>query len=269
MRDVEEWLADNRALWDERVPAHAASRLYDLDGVVAGRDGLRPWEPTDVGPVDGRDLVHLQCHIGTDTVGWARRGARVVGLDVSAAALEVAGDLARRCGLAVEWVCAPVYDAVEALGAGRFDVVYMGIGALGWLPDLERWAGVVRDLLRPGGVLYLYEIHPMWVALGDDGRTLREHAIDAPFQSWDEGDGSYAAPEARFAHNRSWERLHTVGEVLTAVLDAGLAVELYREMAVTPAPAPWLERRDDGLFHFPDGALRFPLSYSLRARRPA
>jgi SAM-dependent methyltransferase len=253
-------------MWDERVPVHAASDLYDLDGLVAGRDDLRPWEDRELGPLSGLDVVHLQCHIGTDTVALARRGARTVGLDFSAAALAVAAPLARRCGLDIEWVCADVYDAAGALAGRSFDVVYTGIGALGWLPDLPRWAQVVATLLRPGGVLYLTEVHPMWVALGDDGRTIREHAFDAPFTSWND-QGSYAAPDAVFEHNESWQRLHALGDVLSAVIDAGLRLELVHEFDVTPAPTPWMQRREDGLYHFRDDQFRFPVCYSLRARR--
>ena len=265
-----QWRRANRSLWDERVPAHAASAEYDLDGIVAGRDQLRPWELEHVGAVDGLDLIHLQCHIGTDTIGWARRGARTVGLDFSAPALAVAADLAHRCGLEVDWVESDVYDAVAAVDGRVFDVVYTGIGALNWLPDLPAWGRVVRDLLRPGGFLYLFEVHPMWVALGDDGRTLREHAHDAEYQVWDDPDevGSYAAPDARFENTASWERLHGLADILSAVIDAGLVIELFVEHDVTNAPTPWLERRDDRLFHFPEGAHRFPVTFSLRARRP-
>jgi SAM-dependent methyltransferase len=258
-------------LWDERAPAHAASGTYELDELVAGKDHLRPWELEHVGDVAGRDLIHLQCHIGTDTIGWARRGARVVGLDFSAPALDVAASLADQCGLVIEWVCADVYDAAGAVDGRRFDVVYTGIGAIGWLPDLEEWARVVRNLLRPGGFLYLYEIHPMWVALGDDGRTLREHAHGAEYQRWYDEDqiGSYAAPDTRFENSASWERLHGLGDVLTAVLDAGLVIELFEEHDITNAPTPWLQRHDDGLYYFPKDAYRFPVTFSLRARRPA
>jgi len=264
-----EWRRRNLSLWDERVPAHAASIEYDLDAVVAGADHLRPWEPVHVGDVVGKDLIHLQCHLGTDTVGWARRGAHTVGLDFSQPALEVAADLASRCGLDIDWVRSDVYGAAQAVGDRRFDVVYTGVGALNWLPDLPGWARVVGDLLRPGGFLYLLELHPMWVALGDDGVTLREHAIGAPYQAWDEGDvGSYAAPDVRFTNTASWERLHNLGDILGSVLDAGLVIELFEEHDVTPSPTPWLDRRDDALYHFRDGAWRFPLTFSLRARKP-
>lgn len=265
---AEGWLKTNRAMWDERVPAHAASALYDPDTVVAGRDDLRPWDDAELGPLDGLDVIHLQCHIGTDTVGLARRGARVVGLDFSEPALAVAADLAQRCGLGIEWVCTDVYDALAAVGERTFDVVYTGVGALGRLPDLGRWARVVASLLRPGGFLYVTELHPMWVALVEDGRTVCQHAIGADFTLWEGGEqGSYAAPEAVFRHTASWERLHTISDLLSAVLEAGLAVELFHEFDVTPSPTPWLVRGDDGLSRFPEGAYRFPLCYSLRAAR--
>jgi len=262
----EDWRSTNRARWDERVPAHAASAFYDLDAIVAGRDDLRPWEDAELGSLEELDAVHLQCHIGTDTVALARRGARVVGLDFSQPALEVASSLAERCGLAIDWVHADVYDAVAALGGKRFDVVYTGIGALGWLPDVHRWAAVVAELLRPGGALYLTELHPMWGALIDDGRTICQHAINAEFTLWDD-DGSYAAPDEAFSRNKAWERLHSLGEVLSAVLESGMRVELFHEFDVTPSPTPWLERGEDGLYRFPEGTWRFPLAYSLRGRR--
>jgi SAM-dependent methyltransferase len=265
-QDEPAWLVANRDVWNDLARLHATTPFYDLPALVAGADPLRPWEPDELGPVDGRDLVHLQCHIGTDTVAWARRGARTVGVDFSPDALTVAEKLGKDCGLAMEWVESDVYHADEVLAGRTFDVVYTGFGALGWLPDLEAWAEVAHNLLRPGGVLYVAEIHPMWMALIEDGHTLCQDAIDADLVSYDE-DGSYADRDAHLDHTVTYERLHSTGDLLTAVLDAGLTVELYRERDVTPAPAPWLERRDDDLFHFPDDAFRFPLSYSLRARR--
>lgn len=264
------WRDTNHALWQEMAALHPHSPLYDVDGMVAGRDDLRPWEPDELGPVEGCDLLHLQCHIGTDTIGWARRGARITGLDFSSNALAAARELADRLGIEAEWVESDLYDAVEALGGRTFDVVYTGIGALVWLPDLTRWADVVRRLVRPGGRLYVVEIHPMWQALVDDGERIGQHAIDAPMTRWDEPEPeSYAVPGVRLESTSSHQKLHTVGELLTAVLEAGFAIEQYHEHAVTPAPSPWMERRADGLYHFREGALRFPVSLSLLARAPS
>lgn len=263
-----DWLATNRALWDEMAALHPATELYDVQGLIDGRDDLRPWEDAELGPIAGMDVVHLQCHIGTDTIGLARRGATVVGVDFSPAAIRIASELATACGLTMGWVETDVYDAARALAGRTFDVVYTGIGALGWLPDLGRWAEVVRALLRPGGVLYLVELHPMWVALIEDGRSICQHAIDAPFQRWDEEDrSSYAAPGVLLQQTAGFERLHAISDVLSAVLAAGMEIELFHELDVTPAPTPWLEQGANGLYRFPEGAMRFPLTYSLRARR--
>lgn len=266
----QDWLAKNRGLWDEMASIHASTELYDIEGLIAGRDDLRPWEDAELGPVAGLDLLHLQCHIGSDTVAWARRGANVAGVDFSTNALDVARELSRRCRLDIEWVEADVYEAGVALGGRTFDVVYTGIGALGWLPDLNLWADVVGSLVAPGGVLYVVELHPMWVALIEDGNAICQDAVNTRFTRWDEEDRvSYAAPGRPLAHVSSFERLHSISDVLSAVLRAGLVVELFHEFDMTPAPTPWLERGHDRLYRFPAGRPRFPLTYSLRARRPA
>lgn len=266
-QNAPDWRRANRALWDELARLHPTTELYNLPDVVAGRDDLRPWEDAELGPIEGLDLIHLQCHIGTDTVALSRRGARVTGLDFSSESLAVAEGLAKDCELDIDWVCADVYDAAEEAGR-TFDVVYTGFGALGWLPDLGPWAHAVHDLLRPGGFVYLTDIHPMWMAVVEDGSRLCQDAIDAELACYDE-DGSYAAPDAHLENTVSYERLHSISDLLSSLLDAGLQLELFHEFDVTPAPTPWLELGPDRLFHFPDGAVRFPLAYSLRARRPA
>ena len=162
----------NLAWWQEAAAIHAASEFYDLEAIRHGRDRMRPYEIKELGSVAGCDLLHLQCHIGTDTVSWARRGARVVGLDYSSNSLDVARELAEACGLPIEFVCSDVYEAPSALAHRRFDVVYTGIGALNWLPDLRPWAQVVSELLRTDGHLYLSEIHPLVFGMADDGRSL-------------------------------------------------------------------------------------------------
>ena len=257
----------NRARWDESVPWHVTSDLYDLEAFRSGADHIRPFEHDELGPVTGRELLHLQCHIGTDTLSWARHGALVRGLDFSSKAIEVARALAVDCGIDAEFWCADVYDAVEAVEGRRFDIVYTGIGALGWLPDLRPWAGVVTDLLRPGGVLYLVEIHPVVVGVVRDGRTLMQDIFEADFTAWDERGGTYAAPDADLQHTTSYERVHAISDLLSAVLDAGLTLELFHEQSYTSAPWPWAECGDDGYYRLPAGWPRFPLTYSLRARR--
>jgi SAM-dependent methyltransferase len=257
----------NLARWEESVPLHAESDLYDLVGFRAGRDDIRPFELVELGDVAGLDLVHLQCHLGTDTLSWARHGARVVGLDFSPAAVEVATRLAIDCAIEAEFVCSDVYNAGQALTGRSFDVVYTGIGALGWLSDLEEWARQVAGLLRPGGALYLVEIHPMVLGVLGDGRTLEQDIFEAQYVRWDEKGGTYAAPDATLLNTTTFERVHSLSDVMSALLEARLNIELFHEQSYTNAPWPWAVKCDDGFYRLPDGWPKFPLTYSLLARK--
>ncbi len=172
---VADYLKLNRANWDDRVPAHVASADYAvqrfLDDPAFLSDVVRFDLPL-LGDVAGLRGVHLQCHIGTDTVSLARLGASMTGLDFSGAAVAEAGRLATAVGADARFVQADVYDAVGALQPGSFDLVYTGVGALTWLPDIRRWGRVVAGLLRPGGRLFIRDGHPMLYALhvDSDGR---------------------------------------------------------------------------------------------------
>jgi SAM-dependent methyltransferase len=161
---VDRYLDVNRATWDERAPAHAASPDYGVKRFVEDPDFLSDVVRFDLprlGDVRGLRGVHLQCHIGTDTISLARLGARMTGLDLSPASLEQARLLSEQAGPHVDFVEAELYAAVDVLGAEAFDLVFTGIGALCWLPSVDRWANTVARLLAPGGRLFLREGHPM------------------------------------------------------------------------------------------------------------
>lgn len=247
---------------------HMAAAFYDVDGFRRGGSSLQPFEVDEVGDVAGLDLVHLQCHFGLDTLSWARLGARVTGLDFSAPAISAARALAGELRLPATFVEAAVDEAPARLGAAAFDIVYTGHGALLWLPDMPRWAGVVATLLRPGGCCYLSEFHPFSDVVDDTEPRLTGDYFDrGPFRV--EEPGSYADPHADTRHDVSYEWNHTLADVVGALLAAGLQLELLRERPYTLFPRfPWLERRDDGTWWPPPGAPRVPLMYSLRVRKP-
>ena len=256
----------NRAWWDERVPIHVASDFYDVDAFLAGGSTLRDFELGEVGDVEGRTLLHPQCHFGLDTLSWARRGARVTGLDFSAAAVAAATDIAQRAGIDAEFVEADVYDAPEALGGRVFDVVYTGLGAVAWLPDIGRWAETMAALTAPGGLFYLAEFHPVNSVFADDSLDVEHPYFGRAGEVWDEG-GSYADLGAATEHNRtiSWE--HTLGDVVSALIGAGFSIRFLHEHDHTLFPRwPFLERRPDATYRFPEGMPSLPLMYSVAAR---
>jgi SAM-dependent methyltransferase len=262
----EDWLALNRALWDERVPIHVSGEFYDVERFLAGRSTLRSFELAELGDVRGCSLVHPQCHFGLDTLSLARLGARVTGLDFSPAAIEAARTLAQRAKLEAEFVCANVYDAVAALDGRRFEVVYTGLGAVLWLPDIERWAATMAALLAPGGRFYMAEFHPITDVFADDGLEVAHSYFDRAAHAYDE-PGTYADPQAATVHNRSLEWTHGLGDVVSALAAAGLRIELLHEHDFTlHARFPFLESTEERTYHMPPGMPALPLMYSLRAR---
>jgi SAM-dependent methyltransferase len=266
----------NRANWDERAPAHAASPDYAVRRFAADPTYLSEVVRFDLprlGDVAGLRGVHLQCHIGTDTVSLHRLGARMTGLDFSGASLAEARALAERADAAVDFVQADVYDAAEVLAPGGFDLVYTGVGALCWLPDIRRWAQVVAALLRPGGRLFLREGHPMLWALDDarpDGLLVVDHPyFERPEPSvWDE-PGTYVDTDASFRHNTTHEWNHGLGEVVTALLDAGLELTMLVEHDSAPWDAlPGRQVKDaHGEWRLTDRPWRLAQTYTLQARR--
>ncbi|MGE0028326.1 MAG: class I SAM-dependent methyltransferase [Thermoleophilia bacterium] len=263
----EDPLALNRAFWDERVPIHVASAHYDVDAFRAGEARVVDVELEQLGPVEGLDLVHLQCHFGLATLDLARRGARVTGLDFSAPAIAAARGLAAELGLGARFEVGDVYDAPAVLG-GTYDVVHTGLGALSWLPDMDRWAAVVAALLRPGGFLHLSEFHPVGQIMADDALVPTLPYFGGGPLDFDEG-GTYAEREAATSANRTVEWIHSLSAVIGALLANGLVLETFVEHPhAVYQRFPFLERDAAGGFRFPEGMPGVPLMYSLRARRP-
>jgi SAM-dependent methyltransferase len=275
---ADRYLEVNRASWDERAPAHAASPDYGLGRFVDDpkfvSDIVR-FDLPRLGDIGGVRGVHLQCHIGTDTLSLARLGANMTGVDFSPASLEQARLLSKRAGTHVEFVEAEVYEAVALLGRGTFDLVFTGIGALCWLPSIVRWANVVSDLLVPGGRLFLREGHPMLWTL-DEERVDGELTVDYPYFEREEAivsdyPGTYVETSATFTHNATHEWNHGLGEIFTALVDAGMDIT----MLVEHDSVPWealpgkMTKTAFGEWRLTDRPWRLPHSYTLQAIKRA
>ena len=274
---MEHYAALNKANWDERVPAHAASPDYGVDRFIADPAFLSEVVRFDLprlGDISGLRGVHLQCHIGTDTISLARLGASMTGVDFSGPAVRQASALAEQTGADATFVQADVYDAAEAVGRGGFDFVFTGIGALCWLPNVSRWAAVVASLLRPGGRLFMREGHPVLWAVRDDGDddllVLDYPYFERPAPSVFDQGGTYVSTEAVFEHNVTHEWNHGLGDIVTALLDAGMAITGLTEHDSVPWEAlpGQMERLGDGEWRLRDRPWRLPHSYTLRAVKP-
>jgi SAM-dependent methyltransferase len=271
---VDDYRTLNLANWDERAPAHAASPGY---GVQRFRDdpnhlsSVVSFDRPYLGDISGLHGLHLQCHIGTDTLSLHRLGARMSGLDFSGSALAEARALAESVGAEIKYVQADAYEAVDRFGAGQFELLYTGVGALCWLPDIARWGRLVADLLTPGGRLFLREGHPALWAI-DDRRS--DHLLVADYPYFEtaepvvfEEEGTYVATDVQFQNNRSASWNHGIGEILTALLDAGLRITQFVEHRSVPWEAlpGAMTLGEDDEWRLTERPERLPLTYTLQA----
>jgi SAM-dependent methyltransferase len=265
-----EALSVNRAHWDSLAAVHGQDAYYDTEALVGGADTLNEYEVAAVGDVTGLDVLHLQCHIGFDTISLARRGARATGADLSPASLAKARDVAERCGVEIEWVEADAAALPEALH-GRFDLVYSTMGVIGWIGDIGAWMASAHAALRPSGRLVLVELHPLFNMVAErEPLTLDfPYANEGP-RRFDE-PGSYADRDAEVTATAQVLYGHSLGEVVTAALDAGLVIDGLREhFDVGRDPrGDVLERESDGRFRLRVTGELLPVLFTLLASKPA
>lgn len=267
--EVDDYTRANRANWNAWTAINAASAHYDVAGFKAGKLTLNAIERGELGDVSGKSLLHLQCHFGLDTLSWARLGAAVTSVDFAEDAITLARSLSREAGLDARFVCADLYDLPTAL-TGTFDIVYTSGGVLFWLKDLARWAAIVAHFLAPGGVFYILEMHPV-INVFDRQDATGLHVVYPYFHAGEPlplpVTGTYADPEA--GHETveySWN--YGLGEVITALIGAGLRIEYLHEFPLSTAKLfPFMRQDADGWWRWEDATNTLPLLFSLRATK--
>ena len=261
-----EFMRKNRDYWDERVPIHARTHFYGIEQFLAGSEKLDPLEIGEVGDVEGKNLLHLQCHFGLGTLSWARRGAHVTGMDYSEPAIELARDLAQRSRLDARFLCCNLYDLPDHL-MGQYDIVFTSYGVLNWLPDIARWAQIAASYVKPGGFFYIAEFHPFSMVFDDEADTLqyRYPYFEKKAMKF-EAHGSYADSEAETHVNEEFDWNHTMSEIVTGLIDNGLRIEFLHEFPYSVyQQLPFLELDENGVWVFPDGKQPIPLMFSIKA----
>jgi 2-polyprenyl-3-methyl-5-hydroxy-6-metoxy-1,4-benzoquinol methylase len=278
--DFEAYFQANQKMWDEWAAVHMRGNLmYPVEQFKAGKVGWTSNLPDDIGPVAAKSILHLQCHFGLDTLLWARQGAHVTGVDFSETAVQGARALNDELGMDTEFVQSNLYALPDVL-EGEFDIVLTYYGVLPWLPDLRRWAEIVAYYLKPGGFVYIADMHPFVDMIeGGDPASAAPYlaytyfSIDIP-QRCDSGGGTYAVPDAQTVHRINYQWKHRMGDIVNAVAGAGLRLEFLREFPYTFCDVfDWpqggvvgrMEQDTNGWWRLARPGDLIPLMFSLKA----
>lgn len=256
----------NRRLWDKLATVHVKSDFYDQSAFLAGKSSLKDIELNELGEVQGKSMLHLQCHFGQDSISWAKRGARVVAVDFSEGAISIAKDINEKLKTDVEFICCNVYDLKDHV-TQKFDVVFTSYGVINWLHDLDKWGRLIAHYLQPGGVFYMVEFHPiLWIY--DDKFQQIEH----PYQSEAEplmhiAGYSYAeAKKEKSEKEYCWN--HGIGRVMNSLIKAGLKIEFFNEFNFSPFKTfPEMTEFQPGKFVISKFGYKVPHLFSIKATK--
>ena len=255
----------NKKSWNNKVDFHVQSDFYDLDGFLKGNTSLNDIELALLGDIKGKTILHLQCHFGQDTISLARLGAAVTGIDLSDKAIEKARELSLKTDTAASFICCNIYDLPQHLDK-QFDIVFTSYGTIGWLPDLDKWAHIVSQFLKPNGRFVFVEFHPVVWMFDDDFKEIGYNYFNTG-AIVETTSGTYADKDADITQEYvMWN--HGIGEVLNSLLKNGLALDSFDEFNYSPYPCfketVEFEKKKYRILHLGD---KIPMVYALVATK--
>ncbi len=260
------YIKENLKHWDDRVAYHEKSDFYDVENFKKGQTSLQSIELEALsGEVAGKSMLHLQCHFGQDTLSWARMGAQVTGMDFSSKAIALARQLNEELNLDARFVCCNIYDLKQHL-EGQFDIVFTSYGTIGWLPDLEQWAGIVSHFLKPGGIFYIAEFHPTYYMVDFNSLQLTYPYFNTGVFS-EPVENTYADLNAKIEGTEYfWQ--HPISEVMGSLMREGLVVQDFKEFDYSPYNCfPNLVEISEGRYQVKGFEGKLPLMFSLKMKK--
>ena len=269
---MNEYFETNQKLWDNKTPVHVASEMYDVANFKKGKTSLNTIELEGLGDVAGKSMLHLQCHFGLDSLSWTRLGAKVTGVDLSPVAIQTAKDLNAELGLDAEFLVSNVLELDKHL-KGQFDLVFTSYGTICWLPELTKWAGIINHFLKPGGVFYIAEFHPIINMIDWESSRITFPYFNTHQAFYEESVGTYANPTADLKDGEYFW-LHSLHETMGALLKEGLQLLDFQEFDYSPYNCfPNMTEVEKGKYvYFPNETfsdkVRMPQVYSMKFKKP-
>ena len=265
MNSEEKYFDVNKNTWNEKVKVHSKSEMYSLEAFKKGKSSLMSYELEALGDVSGKSLLHLQCHFGQDTLSWSRMGAKCVGVDLSDEGVRLAQELNKELSLDAEFVCCNVLDTSKHI-ADQFDIVFTSYGVIGWLPDLKPWGKMIAERLKSGGTFFIAEFHPIvWMFDYLENPPTMKYGYMQEEAIYEEYEGTYADESSKMVSKEyGWN--HGLGEVISALTEAGLQIDYLKEHAESPYDVlPNLIKTEAGMYVTKDKL--YPLIFTLKATK--
>ncbi len=263
-KEFQKYFETNKQTWNTKVEVHAKSDFYDVDAFKKGETSLKKYELEALGDVSGASILHLQCHFGQDTLSWSRMGAKCTGVDISEKAIALAKKINSELELDAEFICCNVLDTSQHV-KNKFDIVYTSYGVIGWLPDLRPWAKMIAERLKPGGVFYIVEFHPIvWMFDYLEKTPVIKYGYNQKEVIYEEYKGTYADTSSNIISKEyGWN--HGLGEVISSLSEAGLKIESLKEYDASPYEIfPGLIEKENGMYVTKDKL--YPLLFAIKAR---
>ncbi|MCP4401620.1 MAG: class I SAM-dependent methyltransferase [bacterium] len=265
----EEAERENINFWNEVAPVHYKS--YNIDSLLQGNSQIDGIQKRDIYPVDGKEILHLQCHIGTDTLSLAMDGAQVTGVDFSEESIKIARKLQEQLDVKADFVCSNIYDLKKKLSS-TYDIVYTSKGVLAWLKSIEKWGELISHFLKDNGVFYMMEIHPMKYIFDD----TREHelVVKHPYfhnespTMW--GDDEYPdySDKNYIPEHWTYEWNWTLSDIVNTLIQNGLAIEQFDEYdTLFYNGHPGMKQDENGWWYLEKYKGKIPYTFTIKARK--
>lgn len=231
MKASKNYIEINKTSWNKRTAYHVQSDFYKMDTFKQGATSLDQIALEQLGDIQDKSILHLQCHFGQDSLSMSRMGAAVTGVDLSDKSIEQAQELSKELALDARFICCDIYELPKYLDQ-QFDMVFTSYGTIGWLPDLDKWADIVRQFLKPGGQFCFIEFHPVVWMFDDDFKTIHYNYFNSgPIVETE--SGTYADKEANLVNEYvMWN--HSMSEVVQALISKGLRIQELKEFDYSP-----------------------------------
>ena len=264
---MDKYISDNLKLWNKRVDVHFDSRFYDVEAFLAGKSSLNSIELGSMGDISGLKILHLQCHFGLDSLSLVRAGAEeVVGVDFSDKAVEKANYLSRETGLNARFIQSDVLKLDQVLEE-KFDMIFTSYGVLGWLPDLASWSRIVDHFLKPGGIFYIVEFHPVLYMLDEQSGAIKYDYFHQVEPSTEEESVTYTGGDL-YEPMTSHFWSYSLSEVLHEFIKRDYKIELFKEHPYSPYNCfPKMKEVDVGKYQLGTIEPSFPHLFELKCRK--